>query len=77
MNVCFSVDKTLLYTEEGYNYYKVPVADDQRLVEGQVSETCAAAGLRAVCWGSEGCSYIDTTKCLVTPLSTGDKVNVM
>ena len=68
--VCFSVNQTLLYTEEGYKYYKVPVADDQRLVEGQVAETCAKAGLRAVCYGPAGSTYTDTTKCLVTPLST-------
>ena len=66
--VCFSVNQTLLYTEEGYKYYKVPVADGQRLVEGKVPETCAAAGMRAVCHGSAGSAYTDTTKCLVTPL---------
>ena len=59
-----------LYTEEGYNYYKVPVADGVRLKEGKVPETCAEAGLRAVCDGPEGCRYTDTSKCLVTPLST-------
>ena len=67
--VCFSVNQTLLYTEEGYNYYKVPVADGQRLVEGKVYETCTKAGLRAVCWAHANASYTDTTKCLVTPLS--------
>ena len=68
--VCFPVNKTLLYTEEGYNYYKVPVADGQRLVEGKVPETCAKAGLRALCSGPEGCSWDDTENCLATPLST-------
>ena len=67
--VCFSVNQTLLYTEEGYNYYKVPVADGQRLVEGKVPETCAKAGLRAVCSGPVSCRYTDTSKCFVTPLS--------
>ena len=46
------------------------MADGQRLVEGKVAETCAANGLRAVCWGPVGNEYTDTTKCLVTPLST-------
>ena len=62
---------TLLYSDDdsGYNYYKVPVLNGTILEEGKVSETCAEAGLEAVCPGLEDCQYTDTTKCLVTPLS--------
>ena len=62
--------KTLLYTGSGYAYYKVPVKHGEKLVEGKVPETCAMAGLQAVCSGPDGCEYTDTEKCLVTPLST-------
>ena len=61
---------TLLHTDRGYNYYKVAVPHGSRLEEGRVSETCRSAGLRAVCSGPQSCKYTDTTKCLVTPLST-------
>ena len=62
---------TLLYSDDdsGYRYYKVPVLNGTLLEEGQVSETCAEAGLEAVCPGLETCQFTDTTKCLVTPLS--------
>ena len=62
--------KILLHTDRGYKYYKVPVGQGVRLTEGRVSETCAEAGLRAVCSGPQSCKYTDTSKCLVTPLST-------
>ena len=75
--VCFSVNQTLLYTEEGYNYYKVPVADGLRLNGGQVSKTCAEAGLMAVCNGDASCQFTDTTKCLVTPHESGHCTNPM
>ena len=35
-----------------------------------VPQTCAEAGMKAVCSGDESCGYTDITKCLVTPLST-------
>ena len=54
---------------QGYKYYKVPVADGQRLVAGKTVETCAAAGLRAVCRGYASYTYTDTNFCLVSPLS--------
>ena len=60
----------LLYSDGGYNYYKVPVPHGSRMREGRVSETCIDAGLRAVCSGPVSCKYTDTARCLVTPLST-------
>ena len=48
-----------------------------RLVEGAVSQTCAEAGLKAVCSGPVGCEYTDTEKCLVTPLSSTSCGNPM
>ena len=60
----------LLHNSSGYEYYKVPVRHGETLVEGKVSETCARVGLQAVCVGPVGCKYTDTSKCLVTPLST-------
>ena len=65
-----SESAVLLYTDRGYEYYKVPVPHGSRMREGRVSETCARAGLRAVCSGPVSCKYTDPTKCLVTPLST-------
>ena len=46
----------LLKKFSGYEYYRVPVASDTRMVEGTVIETCEAAGLRAMCNGA-GCNY--------------------
>ena len=62
----------LLYSADGYEYYKVPVKSGERLVEGKVAETCRAAeqGLEAVCSGNTDCKYTDTNYCSVTPLST-------
>ena len=61
----------LLYSGDGYEYYKVPVTHGERLVEGKVAETCEAAGLKAVCTGpDDGCQFTDTSKCLVTPLAS-------
>ena len=65
----------LLYADEGYKYYKVPVADGQRLVEGKVAETCAKAGLKAVCYGPADHRFTDTSKCLATPLSRSSFVS--
>merc|ERR1712062_863821 len=44
MKPCPKVEGDLLYSEEGYKYYKVPVADGHQLVEGKVVETCTEAG---------------------------------
>ena len=46
----------LLKKFSGYEYYRVPVASDTRMVEGTVVEICEAAGLRAMCNGA-GCNY--------------------
>ena len=40
------------------------------MAEGKVAEICEAAGLRAVCAGPAGSCHVDTSKCIVTPLST-------
>ena len=37
-----------MYSDGGYEYYKVPVKHGERLVEGKVPQTCEAAGLRAL-----------------------------
>ena len=71
------IDHVLLHSDQGYDYYKVPVADGLRLVEGQVSKTCAEAGLMAVCSGDASCRYTDTAKCLVTPHQSGHCVSPM
>jgi len=62
----------LLYSADGWEYYKVPVKSGERLVEGKVPETCRAAGqgLEAVCAGPEDCRHTDTNSCSLTPLST-------
>ena len=43
-----------------------------RLVGGTVYETCEAAGLQAVCFGHAWCWATDTSKCMVTPLTSSD-----
>ena len=68
--VNFIGNAILLYSRDGYEYYKVPVKHGEVLVEGKVAETCEAAGMKAVCLGPAGCGYTDTSKCMVTPLST-------
>ena len=65
-----SLVPVLLHSAEGYSYYKVPVAEGVRLVEGAVADTCEEAGMRAVCLGDTDCPYTDTTKCDVTRLSS-------
>ena len=70
-------DHSPFYSDQGYDYYKVPVADGLRLSGGQVSKTCAEAGLMAVCNGDASCQFTDTTKCLVTPHESGHCLNPM
>jgi len=60
----------LLHKEEEYEYYKVPVARGTRLTEGKVAETCDSVGMKAICSGPSSCKYSDTSKCIITPLST-------
>lgn len=60
----------LLHKEEEYEYYKVPVASGTRLTGGKVALTCDSVGMRAICSGPSSCKYSDTSKCIVTPLST-------
>ena len=59
----------LIHSDAGYNYYKIPVANNTRMLEGAVSDTCQAAGFEAVCSGPFGCQY-SSNHCLVTTLST-------
>jgi len=60
----------LLHKEEQYEYYKVPVARGTRLTEGKVALTCDSVGMKAICSGPSSCKYSDTSKCIITPLST-------
>jgi len=60
----------LLHKEEEYEYYKVPVVRGTRLTEGQVALTCDSVGMKAICSGPSSCKYSDTSKCIITPLST-------
>ena len=46
------------------------VDNGTRLTEGKVSETCEAAGMRAVCSGPSSCKYTNVAKCVITPLSS-------
>merc|ERR1712198_652276 len=60
-----------LYSDDEYDYYKVPVSDGTTLVEGTVPKTCEKVGMRAVCNGpATGCVRVDLEKCVVTPLSS-------
>ena len=61
--------ESILYTDDSYNYYKVPVADGTRLFDGAVADTCQAVGLEAVCAGPANCEY-SSDRCIVTTLST-------
>ena len=57
----------LLYKGDGYCYYKVPVANGVKLIEGAVPDTCQAAGLEAVCAGAN-CPW-RSSRCKNVPLS--------
>ena len=60
-----------LYSSAGYQYYKVPVQHGSTVDEdGGVPHKCHQVGLQAVCSGLQGCTYVNTAECLVTPLST-------
>ena len=50
--------------------HQVAVDNGTRLTEGKVSETCEAAGMRAVCSGPSSCKYTNVAKCVITPLSS-------
>ena len=50
--------------------HQVIVDNGTRLTEGKVSETCEAAGMRAVCSGPSSCKYTNVAKCVITPLSS-------
>merc|ERR1712198_217828 len=60
----------LLYRGDGYAYYKVPVLPGTHLTEGAVASTCERVNMTAVCAGDSSCRYTDTSKCMVTPLSS-------
>ena len=38
-------------------FFQVPVAYGQRFEHGKVAETCENAGMKALCWGDDSCSY--------------------
>jgi len=60
-----------LYSDNEYDYYKVPVSNGTTLVEGTVPYTCEKVGMKAVCNGpATGCVRVDLEKCVVTPLSS-------
>ena len=59
----------LLHSGGSYEYYKVPIKNGTRLVEGAVPDTCDGAELRAVCNGPSGCKW-NSERCLVTPASS-------
>jgi len=59
-----------LYSDNEYDYYKVPVSNGVTLLEGTVQYTCEKVGMKAVCSGPEGCKYNNEENCVVTPLST-------
>ena len=70
LNLYYLCSLAVLYSDGDYEYYKVPVKEGVRMVEGAVSDTCQEAGLRAVCPGPGECRYTDTDRCQLTPLST-------
>ena len=37
--------------------YQVPVVHGELLEQGKVAETCENVGMKAVCFGDEGCSH--------------------
>merc|ERR1711973_310096 len=57
-----------LYSDNEFSYYKVPVSNGTKLVEGTVQFTCEKVGLKAICFGTEGCENTDTEKCIVSPM---------
>jgi len=60
-----------LYSDDEYDYYKVPVSNGTTLKEGAVSHTCETVGMRAVCSGPyKGCIRVSAENCVVTPLSS-------
>jgi len=57
-----------LYSDNEFSYYKVPVSNGTKLVEGTVQFTCEKVGLKAICFGTEGCENTDTEKCIVSSM---------
>ena len=57
-----------LFTSGNFSYYKVPVSDGTKMLEGSVETACKSVGLLPVCPGSSTCSYT-TERCFETPLS--------
>jgi len=58
-----------LYSDNEFSYYKVPVSNGTKLVEGTVSITCERVGMEAVCTGPAGCQY-NSASCVITPMSS-------
>merc|ERR1712198_571232 len=58
-----------LYSDYEFSYYKVPVSEGTKLVEGTVPISCERVGLKAVCTGPAGCQY-NSASCVITPLSS-------
>merc|ERR1719342_1261743 len=58
-----------LYSDNEFSYYKVPVSNGTKLIEGTVPITCEKVGMKAVCNGPEGCQY-NSESCVITPLSS-------
>jgi len=61
---------TVIHTADGYRYYKVKFLPGTSITESAVATTCEGVNLKAVCSGPTDCQYTDTTKCMVTKLST-------
>jgi len=59
-----------LYADQQYAYFKAIVPDGITLTEGKVHETCQLYNMEAVCYGDASCSYTDTSRCVVTKIST-------
>ena len=63
----------LLYDDTEFMYYKVPVAAGTRMVEGATTNTCRAAGMEAVCAGTQECLYYTVEEedmCVFTPVES-------
>jgi len=61
----------LLHSHAGRNFYKVPVAHGEYLFADKVAETCENAGMKALYFGNEGCSYNNISRCVITEKNLG------
>jgi len=61
----------LLHSHDGHNFYKLPVAHGEYLLDYKVAETCKNAGMKAVCFGNEGCLHNNISMCVITPINLG------